>query len=116
FRSSCLSSDQKPRNLLCFSCRALTEEANPVSFLPLSTRQQAEAFPDASTRRWAGRVAECSGLENRRRLIAVPGFESLAHRHFSSCFSSRYPSILVTLILQLDSKYHSPYPGEFVHG
>lgn len=33
-------------------------------------------------KRWAGRVAECSGLENRRRFIAVPGFESLAHRHF----------------------------------
>jgi len=28
-------------------------------------------------------VAECSGLENRRRLVAFPGFESLAHRHFS---------------------------------
>lgn len=34
-------------------------------------------------KRWAGRVAECSGLENRRRFVAFPGFESLAHRHFS---------------------------------
>jgi hypothetical protein len=33
--------------------------------------------------RWAGRAVECSGLENRRRLIAYPGFESLAHRHFT---------------------------------
>src|SRR5690554_2062193 len=33
-------------------------------------------------KRWAGRVAECSGLENRRGLVALPGFESLAHRHF----------------------------------
>ena len=38
----------------------------------------------AMEKRWAGRVAECSGLENRRRLVAFPGFESLAHRHFSS--------------------------------
>ena len=34
-------------------------------------------------KRWAGRVAECSGLENRRRFVAFPGFESLAHRHLS---------------------------------
>ena len=29
-----------------------------------------------------GRAVECTGLENRRRLIAYPGFESLSLRHF----------------------------------
>ena len=34
--------------------------------------------------RRGGRAVECTGLENRRRLITYPGFESLPLRHFKS--------------------------------
>ena len=47
-------------------------------------REQDYAVNNSSSIREIGRVVECTGLENRRTLIAYPGFESLVSRHITS--------------------------------
>jgi hypothetical protein len=45
----------------------LTSKGKLLLYAPISRRD--------------GRAVECTGLENRHRLIAYPGFESLSLRH-----------------------------------
>ena len=53
-------------------------------------------------------LVEWTGLENRRRLIAYPGFESLSLRHIHNTFNYLYRNKAIT-----QHKAHHYFNGGF---
>ena len=57
--------------------RTVVESTSRIAYYPNPYRVRGP--------RRGGRAVECTGLENRHRLIAYPGFESLPLRHLLYC-------------------------------